>query len=261
MPDTVAGDPVNGEPQRTDTGSGGSTLTGGDPAPKTEPAPAQPQKPTWAAQLPKDLQSDEALTKFATIGDLWKGYRDLEGKVGKSIAVPGENATAEELAAYRKAIGVPEKPEDYKLEAKDLPEGVKLDEKLTAEFRAKAHELGMSQAGAEKLFAWYNQQVVGSLKASVESQKATVEAWQKTVRDQWGQNYEPNVRLARRAFAAFGGKELAEFMDKTGAGENPAVLEAFRAIGAAISESKLIEPKGAPGRKSDADVIYGQRAD
>lgn len=254
----VGGDPTQvGGPAQTEPGVVKSTLTGGDDAQKADPAKdQQPQKPTWAAQLPKDQQADADLTKFSTLGDLWKGYKDLAGKAGKP-AVPGEGATAEEIAAYRKAIGVPEKPEDYKLEAKDLPQGVKLDEKLTTEFKSKAHALGIPPKEAQDLFSWYNQQFAARLQESQAAKTAEVEGWKQSVKEKWGASYDPNLRLARRAFALYGGEELAKVMDTSGLGEHPAMLEAFANIGRAIAEEKLLDPKAPAGaRKPDAEVFY-----
>lgn len=263
MPEPVVGDPVNGGPQPTEPGVVKSALTGGDLAPKpAEPAqPVQqaPQKPTWAAQLPKDLQSDEDLIndpKAASLGDLWKGYKELKGKAGQ-IAVPGEGASAEEISAYRKAIGVPEKAEDYALEAKDLPQGMKVDDKLVADFKAKAFELGIPAKTAQELFGFYNAHQVAQFKAVQESQKTTIEGWKTSAKEKWGDNYDTNLRMARLAFSQFGDEELAKYMDDTGLGEHPGMLEAFRRIGAAIADNKLLEPRGPVGRKSDAEVMFG----
>jgi len=71
---------------------GGSLLTGltinetaeatpDKPASQDEPKDAKPQRPAWMAQLPKDLQEDDTLTRFKTIGEIGKAYRELEGKL------------------------------------------------------------------------------------------------------------------------------------------------------------------------------------
>jgi hypothetical protein len=64
---------------------------------------------------------------FKTVDDLAKSYREAEHAIrnGGKFNVPGDDAKPEEVAAYHKAIGVPEKAEDYTI---TLPEGVKEDE-------------------------------------------------------------------------------------------------------------------------------------
>lgn len=145
-----------------DTGKDGSVLT----AEKTTAAEgtasltkgaAEASPPAWMAQLPSDLKADQSLTKFATIGDLGKSYKELEGKLGKVAVLPDEKASAEEWAAYRKAIGIPEKPEDYKLEKVQLPKPLELDPKAVTEYLALAHKLNMTSEQVKAIHTWYYQ--------------------------------------------------------------------------------------------------------
>lgn len=47
---------------------------------------------------------------------LLRAYLDLEKRMHTMISVPGENSPAEELAAFRRALGVPEGPDGYRIE-------------------------------------------------------------------------------------------------------------------------------------------------
>jgi len=88
----------------------------------------------WLAQLPADLQGNEQLTGFATLGDFAKSSLETHGKLteteGKLTALDGEyktykersipklpdNATDEDKNLFYTALGRPEKAEGYELD-------------------------------------------------------------------------------------------------------------------------------------------------
>jgi hypothetical protein len=100
---------------------------------------SNPSNRDWAkATGIKDIDSAIALLR-----ENQKAARD-SGRV----KIPGENATPEERAAYHKAIGVPEKVEDYSFAA---PEGVQLNEGLTKVLATAALESGVPKAAFDNL--------------------------------------------------------------------------------------------------------------
>lgn len=211
MADIQTPDPVTGnqESVQVQEQQGGSLLTGlsipetaettpDKPALQTESKEVTPQRPAWMAQLPKDLQEDESLTRFKTIGDIGKAYRELEGKIGNSIPIPGKDATAEELNAYFTKIGRPDKPESYNLSKLELPEGLAYDDALAEDFRKRAHTLGLTQEQAEKLYGWQIESTVQSYKdRQVDMQRAVQESTAK-LREVYGSKTNEEVALTTR---------------------------------------------------------------
>lgn len=63
--------------------------------------------PAWTAQLDKDLQGNEKLTQFKTIGEMGKAFLDRDGKLQNAVFIPGKDAPAEEVAAFYTKIGRP----------------------------------------------------------------------------------------------------------------------------------------------------------
>jgi len=64
------------------------------------------------------------------------------------IRIPGEGATPEDIMAYRKAQGVPDKPEGYEL---TIPEGEGFDV-IANEVKAAAHEAGIAPSKLSKVW-------------------------------------------------------------------------------------------------------------
>ena len=89
------------------------------PTPAPSPAPAPNDKP-WYAGLPPELQTDK-VKGFKGVEDLVKSHTNLEQAVGrKGILLPTDQSKPEQVAEFRKALGVPEKEDGYEWTA---PEG------------------------------------------------------------------------------------------------------------------------------------------
>jgi hypothetical protein len=116
----------------------------------------------FRAQFPADLKDHEAFKPYKTIGDLGKAHLDLigkvkdldgktakitelEGKLSSAIFKPGEKATDEEKTAYRKSLGVPEKPEQYEFEK---AEGIEHDPNMISWAQKVFHKYNVSKESA-----------------------------------------------------------------------------------------------------------------
>lgn len=66
-----------------------------------------------------DVKAMEFLNRFADPQQAFKAWQSAQTKLteGGKIKIPDANSTPEEIAAYNKAIGLPEKVEDYKITA------------------------------------------------------------------------------------------------------------------------------------------------
>ena len=71
----------------------------------------------WLNELSEDLQSSKSLQRFKSVDDLANSYLEAE-KLARARNIqkaPGEDATSEEINAWRKHLGVPQDVSDYKL--------------------------------------------------------------------------------------------------------------------------------------------------
>ena len=204
-------------------------------------------QPTWTDQLPDDLKSNEAFTGFEKLGDMANDYlsmkgnvSDLEGKVGNSIPKLGENATTEEQVAYFKAIGRPDDVAGYNFNKPELPEGVSFDDTLANDFKSRALDLGLTQSQATGLFDWYAAGLSTSHQAHAQQTEKEYDTCVENLKASWGAEYDKNIAITTKAVNEFGGDELKQYLDESGAGNSPKLIQAFYNIGKAMSEDKLI---------------------
>jgi hypothetical protein len=217
-------------------GEAGTTLMGAE-GDKGSQTPTE--APTWMAQLPDDLKTNESLAKYATIGDVSRGLLDLSGKLEGTVRIPGEDATDEDKSSFFNALGRPETAEKYEFTRPTLPEGINYDEAQEGAFRTMAHEIGLSQAQAEKLYGFYHQNILDSYKEYVNTATKAKEEAETELKKEWGDQYNGNLEVAKRAMREFGGEEIAKFMEGSGLGNNPLLVKLFNQIGKAMLEDNL----------------------
>jgi hypothetical protein len=110
------------------------------------------------------------------------------------VRVPGENATPDEIAAYYKAIGVPDKPEDYGLQAPaKLPEGVQHDAKMEAAFLEKAREMGLNAKQVQALRDFQLDYVGQTVAASRAEMAKVVEAEKAELKTKFGDKLDATI--------------------------------------------------------------------
>jgi hypothetical protein len=99
------------------------------------------------------------LERIDDVRKLYGSYRELDNKLngGGLVKVPGKDASPEEIAAYNKAIGVPEKPEGY-LEGLTLENGAVIgeaDKPLVEGFAGAMHKAGATPQAMKAALDWY----------------------------------------------------------------------------------------------------------
>jgi hypothetical protein len=174
------------------------------------------------------------------------------------------NATAEQLATFRKDNGIPDKPEDY---FSNLPDGVKIDDAdkvMLGDYAKTMHELNLTPAQAQKLFATRQAQLDkmivdqgaqdNTLKTQVEDQ----------LRGEWGNDYRPNLNAIHNLLNGFpeGAREAllnARGPDGKAIFNNKEVMQAFAQIARTVSPFGTIT--GADGGALNASGVESRMAE
>jgi hypothetical protein len=182
-------------------------------------------------------------------------YKELQSKLGKAIEAPAPDADKATLDAFYAKIGRPETPEGYKLA---LPEGVPqdalYDAGFAAQFRAWAHEAGLTPKQASALHDKYVLSTMSEVTSVREKVNTNIKTAHNEIVKEWGdtesESYKRNVELARRTLDQLDLKETyreAGFIDPiTGMITNAKVAKALARIGAKMySEDTMFAGPGA----------------
>lgn len=192
---TTAAPTAGTEPAKAPTGT---VLDGVEDKPAAAPA-NWPEN--WRDLVSQDEKERKGLDRYASPADIWKKARELEKKLssGKFRSELPEKPTEEQLAAYRKDMGI---PEDGKYDVELGGGNVwSEDDKPALEFFAKrAHELNIPQSEFKKSLSIYWDMQQEAIAKTAEQDKAIWLETEDALRAEWGHEFRANMTMLERMF-------------------------------------------------------------
>lgn len=200
-------------------GQGKATIaTGGDTEAEAaaKDAASKPYWPeNWREKAAEHLSAgdkkayDKELKRLQRISDpaaVYGMYRDLESKFtsGGLIKVPGKDAKPEDIAAYHKALGVPEKAEDYLKDLK-LDNGAVIgdaDKPLLQSVTAELHKAGATPAVVNTMVNWYYKQQEQAAANLDEADDAFRRESEQALKEELGASFKRKVNAIASLFAS-----------------------------------------------------------
>lgn len=229
MPDDPKG--TTGNPPA----DGSAATTGNPPADSTTVTTSG----DWRDALDPALKGEKSLSAIKDIPSLAKGYVEAQKLVGGSIRLPNDKMKPEEAAKvmddiYTK-LGRPESAEKYGLNPEPIAPFLREGEMDS--FKKTAFELGLNGKQAQALIDWQAKNISTAMAAMKEAAVKT----EADLRGEWGAAFDRNVGLAARAITEVGGKDVLEYLDKTGLGNHPGLLKMFVKIGGILADEGYID--------------------
>ncbi len=137
-----------------------STALATSPEPPAPAPAAAPWPDDWREQVTEgDARALKTVNRFTDPAALWKAYRELRERFdsGRLVKLPDGSASPEDRAELNRAMGVPDKPEDY-FDLIELPDGDILgeaDRPIAEDFARAVHGAGATPEVVSAAFAWY----------------------------------------------------------------------------------------------------------
>ena len=259
-PEVAAAEPVAAAPPAADAGT-----------PQAETPPAAPAaEADWRKLMAgDDAKALKKLERYASPADFLKARDELELKLRdtNTVKIPGKDATEEDVAAFRKALGVPDKPDGYKITATP-PEGVELgsyDQGVLTSMVERLHAAGASPDLVNAAHQFYYDQTVTALQVREQAAEERRKETEALLRAEFRGDFETNLKIAKTAMSdAFGlhGDAINEVFnqrmeDGTKLGDDPRFIRAFVRLGRErLEDPMFVETLRTPGvGKSPDDVI------
>ena len=209
-------------------------------------ASATPAALGWRTGI-EDKKLREHAGRFTSPAELAQAHLDLRRQLSAAIKPLPKDATDEQRAEYRRALGVPESPEDYQVDTPaDLPEELAPDGETVRSFLRTAHQAGATPELVQASLRWFFGTLGEGAKAKATLERAETERGLATLKKEWGgeQAYTRNVGLAQRAAAHFGGEDFRVFIesrivDGVKLTNHPALIRTFAEIGRLMTEDSV----------------------
>lgn len=194
---------------------------------------------TFYEGLERELFTDPSIKPFLNPDGTLDGKKIIKSYVhtkrqfgGNKIAVPSENASEDEWKETLTALGLPDR-EEYKLNVQK--EGV-LNDDFLKNFHDKAHEAGILPRQAQQLLNWYEDQVSNLETTSKADYQEAYDAELKNLKNNWGEAFDRNLLMAKKAFSTFADDKLFNDLKSQGLHENLTLIKVFHKIGEGMTE-------------------------
>ncbi|SKA94922.1 hypothetical protein SAMN02745166_02243 [Prosthecobacter debontii] len=205
----------------------------------------------WQEALPEDLREYAAeFGKYPNAMELLRGHANKAKMIGQRTGVkpPGAEAKPEEIAAWRKALGVPETAEGYGIAKPEaLPEGVQWDEGTVKEFQTLAHDLHLTPHQVQSLMAFDLKQKEGLVSRGREGVDSYLNEQRTLLEAEWGDRIHENTARALRAAQLLGLDP-----DDAEIGNSAKMIRALHSASVLMQEDRLL------GSRSSTAVMGGE---
>lgn len=232
----------------------------------------------WRAKFAgEDAKALKRLERFGSPTDLFKSFRELEGKLSSGqlkakVEAPGKDATPEEIAAFRKEQGIPESPDKYDTSLGDGFVWADADKPFLEDYTKYAHERNMTPAQVKENLAWYAASQQRALEAQAEADTNFRINAEEELRKEWGPDFRRNMNSVYQLFTdmpseAKEGLFSARTPDGKLIGDHPAYMQFFANLARELNPAATILPagganpmQGIEGRMKELESMMGNRA-
>lgn len=212
------------------------------------------QPPAWYSDEQKSYVETKGWKAPADVITSVQNLEKLVGmdKAGRAIYKPKDDNDAEGIKAFRTALGVPEKPEDYKL---PVPEGG--DAAFAGTVAQWFHEAGIPAAAGQKIATAWNDHIAKLVADEEAAAKAEGEKQIAALRSEWGNQFDANAEHARRFLKASGltDDQVVAIEGALGAAQ---MLKVFHQWGTKVGEASSVDGERKAGFGADKGTIQGK---
>jgi hypothetical protein len=218
------------------------TQPGSDPSQGSVPG-KEVKLAAWTQQISREYRENpEYAAELANLGkldDLVKGYFEARGKTD----IPGTDAKPEELTAFWRRLGYPEKPENYSVSK----------EKNAETFISAAHAARLTDEQATALWKSVSEGTARQAAAIQQAQQAEFEATDAALRKEYGDKYSYALEMFNRGIGRNG--SLKALIRGAGLAGKQEVIRAFIALGESMQEPG--SPKSGETPRKQKDFMNG----
>lgn len=185
----------------------------------------------WRSNIPEDIRGHKSLDHIPDVGALAKSYVHAQAMIGADkIVMPGKTSTQEDWDEFYNRIGRPQSSEEYNLPE---PQEFEADPDMTNWYRQAAHEIGLTENQAAKLYEAYNNFAANQGQSSEMDYQVQLEQTQQELMREFGDAYEDRINQGFGVVSNFGDPELLEVQmaDGTLLGDNPEFIRLMGRVG------------------------------
>jgi hypothetical protein len=198
----------------------------------------------WKEKINPDLRNSPTLQKFEDtaegLGKAIESHLSLEKLLGHDkVPIPKDDKDTEGWARFSKALGIPDKAEQYGLPDAEIPESMKGITFDKQKFAETVHSFKLTPTQAKGLWGAYTEMSKQAYAKAMETHKAAMTQTINQLRGEWGDAYEANIDLGQTVINQFAGdQETMDFLTAVLV-KDPRGIKFLSKIGNQFAENKI----------------------
>ena len=161
-------------------------------------------------------------------------------KLERAVIRPGEDASEEEVAAYRELMKLPADSNGYELTAEEGSGAAAFIENM----KQFAFDNEIPSDKAQAMVDFYLKTEKEAMEAVQTELKNTIETGMKELQKEMGSQFEPKMLQARRMVKAHFGEDFSTYLEDSQLGNDPRFIRGMMALSDKVSEDNLDLPAG-----------------
>lgn len=217
-------------------------------APPADPPPAEPMVPamTWKDNLGTDLRNSPLMEKFEDSADglnkAFESHANLESLLGhEKVPIPKGPEDVEGWNRFSKAMGIPDKAENYGLADAKLPESMQDMTMNKQKFAEVVHAHKLTPSQAKGLWEVYQSENISAYNGAMDSHKAKMAETVNQLKSEWGDTYDVNVELGQTVINKFSSDQEANDFLTSVLANDPRGVKFLAKIGEQFAEGRIPE--------------------
>ncbi len=192
-------------------------------------------------------------------GLLATSYLEQEKMNSGRVKIPVDTDSAETKSAFYQKLGRPDNVEGYNLP--QLPEGQEYDTELIGTMRGIAFESGVSDSQFGGLVAKFVEAQGAAVATKLAEQNREAESTISELQTEWGQDYDKNIEVSRRALKelipeGMDENALVGLIEEKNLDNNKNFVKFLQNIGAKILDDKYEKGERVPEKVDDYTPQY-----
>jgi hypothetical protein len=199
---------------------------------------------SWKSQLPGDMSKSPLLQKFDDspdgLGKAFESHIGLEKMLGhEKVPIPKGPEDVEGWNRFSKAMGVPDKAEQYGLADVDMPETMKGMTFDKGRFSELAHSFKLTPGQTKGLWEAYTKASMEAYNGALTKHQQDMTQVVNQLRGEWGDAYDTNVDLGQMVINKFASdKDMQDWLTAS-LTKDPKGVKFLAQIGKQFAENKI----------------------
>lgn len=225
-------DPNLNDPNNSAGGTGGNPDSGANSTGDPGKGSGEDFKTNWKDFIPEDLKDRSEWNNIKDVSDLYKNYINAQQMISKSVRLPDETSTPEDVAAFYSKLGKPQEKTDYKFEYKPAKENYVYNQDSFdfTVFQDIADKANLTKDQYQALASAYldinNENYINYNKSLADKAAQELKDAEGKLKTAWGQQYNSNINAITEKVKKLYPESTLTRMQNAGLFRDPEFLEA-----------------------------------